>query len=175
MDFLCLDFINSQFESEAVTGAPLMEQAWLHRFCHKWGLAEPKKNIEATLVQIRATLYQAVREYSRTNVIAAEKLSGLNEYLKSVLFYNVIASNDAKYRVLEVPQGSDNALFLYRIVMSFADLVSNYEANRLKICENPDCGWVFFDESKSRTRRWCGNTCASLIKVRRFRKKHLSA
>jgi predicted RNA-binding Zn ribbon-like protein len=37
----------------------------------------------------------------------------------------------------------------------------------------PGCGWVFYDRSKNRSRRWCEQaTCANLMKVRRFHQKH---
>ncbi len=35
------------------------------------------------------------------------------------------------------------------------------------------CGWVFYDRSKNRSRKWCEQaTCANLMKVRRFRQRH---
>jgi predicted RNA-binding Zn ribbon-like protein len=46
------------------------------------------------------------------------------------------------------------------------------EPGRLKACENVDCFWVFYDNSRNRTRRWCDSRgCGNLIKVRRFRAK----
>ena len=175
MDFLCLDFMNSKIENEAVRGDLLMNEAWLKHLCHKWGLGEQKKDTRTTLVQLRDALYQTTADYSKTGEISAENLSSLNAHLKPVVFHNRIENSDAGCRVREVPQSSKSISFPYQIIMSFADLVSNHEAGRIKICENPDCGWIFFDESKSRTRRWCGNTCASLIKVRRFRKRQLES
>ncbi|MCL6580471.1 MAG: CGNR zinc finger domain-containing protein [Firmicutes bacterium] len=41
-----------------------------------------------------------------------------------------------------------------------------------KVCANADCGWLFYDDSRNRSRRWCdGRYCGNLIKVRRFRAK----
>ncbi len=46
------------------------------------------------------------------------------------------------------------------------------EHTRVKICANPDCGWMIYDESRNQTRRWCSVTgCGNLIKVRRHRTK----
>jgi predicted RNA-binding Zn ribbon-like protein len=43
-------------------------------------------------------------------------------------------------------------------------------ADRLKRCANRDCGWVFVDTSKNRSRQWCEmRTCGNRANVRRFR------
>ena len=168
MDFLCLDFINSR--SGQGTEA---DDAWLPPLCDKWGLAEPEARVRSALPRLRDMLYRAAYEYSKTGSLSPGQLEGLNTYLEPVKLHNLLERDDAGFQIREIPQHAENALLAYRIVMSFADLIANHEAGRLKVCENPDCGWIFYDESKSRTRRWCDNTCASLIKVRRFRKKRL--
>ncbi len=47
---------------------------------------------------------------------------------------------------------------------------------RLKAC--PDCRWVFYDKSRSKTRVWCGmyageggRACGTIAKVKRYRQK----
>lgn len=164
MDFLCLDFINSRFGTD---------DAWLRPLCDKWGLAEPEAGVRVALPRLRDTLYQAACECSKTGSLSFGLLEDLNTYLEPVKLHILLECDDAGFHIREVPEYVENALLPYRIVMSFVDLTANHDTERLKVCENPDCGWVFYDESKSRTRRWCDNTCASLIKVRRFRKKRL--
>ena len=44
------------------------------------------------------------------------------------------------------------------------------EGASVKVCANPDCSWMFMDETKPRTRRWCNvSVCGSLVNVRRHR------
>jgi len=44
------------------------------------------------------------------------------------------------------------------------------EGRPVKVCANPSCTWMFVDESKSGSRRWCDvSICGSLINVRRHR------
>ena len=46
-------------------------------------------------------------------------------------------------------------------------------SNRLKMCANDQCHWLFLDESKNRSRQWCGSaTCGNRERVRRFRIRH---
>ncbi len=43
---------------------------------------------------------------------------------------------------------------------------------RLKSCANPECRWLFYDESRSRTARWCSmRGCGSVAKARRYRER----
>jgi len=44
------------------------------------------------------------------------------------------------------------------------------EQRLVKVCANPDCTWMFEDESRSASRRWCDvSICGSLVNVRRYR------
>ncbi|MBK6315514.1 MAG: CGNR zinc finger domain-containing protein [Blastocatellia bacterium] len=74
------------------------------------------------------------------------------------------------FRVELEPTKRDWVWVASEIVASLADVLAAHETHRLKLCGNPDCRWVFYDESKNRTRRWCADSCGNLIKVRRFRK-----
>jgi predicted RNA-binding Zn ribbon-like protein len=43
---------------------------------------------------------------------------------------------------------------------------------RLKSCANPECRWLFYDRSRSRTARWCSMSgCGSITKSRRYRER----
>lgn len=60
-----------------------------------------------------------------------------------------------------------------RIAEDFARFLTEYEAARLKCCDNPTCNLVFYDRGKSRRRRWCSMAaCGNRDKVARFRKRH---
>ena len=59
---------------------------------------------------------------------------------------------------------------LWPIIRSFADLITSDMRNRTKQC--PNCAWVFLDNSKNNSRRWCSmETCGNRAKVLRFARK----
>ena len=60
------------------------------------------------------------------------------------------------------------------IALAAADLLRHHDLTRLKRCPGPDgCGWLFLDESRNRSRRWCSmEYCGSFAKARRFAKTH---
>ncbi|NHC13592.1 CGNR zinc finger domain-containing protein [Motilibacter deserti] len=47
--------------------------------------------------------------------------------------------------------------------------------DRLKICPDDTCAWAFFDESRNRSRAWCGSGCANKNKVRAYRSRKRAA
>lgn len=53
-----------------------------------------------------------------------------------------------------------------------ADLLENGQIERLKECAGENCGWLFIDASKNRSRNWCSmKTCGNAAKVKRFRQR----
>ncbi|RTR26759.1 hypothetical protein EKG37_20860 [Robertmurraya yapensis] len=59
------------------------------------------------------------------------------------------------------------------ILQSAVDLlVSKDDLERVKQCEGDACGWLFFDTSRNRSRRWCSMAdCGNRAKARRFYQK----
>lgn len=57
---------------------------------------------------------------------------------------------------------------LWPIARDAADLLSSDELDRVKECSGRDCSWLFLDESRNRSRRWCDMAvCGNRAKVRR--------
>jgi len=68
----------------------------------------------------------------------------------------------------ETPQ--DWRRLYHRIVEDAVRLFGGDGLDRLKLCAGENCGWLFLDHSKNRSRRWCTMAdCGTLTKVRRFR------
>ena len=55
------------------------------------------------------------------------------------------------------------------VAVSAVELLSSPELARVRECEGRGCGWLFLDESRSRTRRWCSSAgCGNRERVRRY-------
>ncbi|MDP3180016.1 MAG: ABATE domain-containing protein [Spirochaetaceae bacterium] len=99
----------------------------------------------------------------------------LNAALKRTLSHRCIemrGTGEARYALgwEEVPGTLDS--FLWPVVTSAAELlVSTDDLSRVKVCglfRTHECGWLFLDETRSRTRRWCSmETCGNRAKARR--------
>ena len=70
--------------------------------------------------------------------------------------------------------GDDLERPLWEIAHSAADLLTSGERDRIKECASETCEWVFLDQSRNRSRRWCDmSDCGNRAKARRFQaKKH---
>jgi len=65
---------------------------------------------------------------------------------------------------------------LARIAERVAREISGDRADRLRICDNDTCRWVFFDSSPTGRRRWCDMaTCGNRAKAARHRARAKSA
>jgi predicted RNA-binding Zn ribbon-like protein len=80
-------------------------------------------------------------------------------------------SLDAATATLE-PAGSSVTAALERLAADLATAAATGALRRLKICGAPDCQFVYYDHSRSRTSRWCSTeVCGNRIKTRRYRRR----
>jgi predicted RNA-binding Zn ribbon-like protein len=64
---------------------------------------------------------------------------------------------------------------LAAIARSAADIVSEGAKTRLRVCANPNCELFFYDDSRTRRRRWCSMaTCGNRSKVAAFARRRSS-
>jgi predicted RNA-binding Zn ribbon-like protein len=65
------------------------------------------------------------------------------------------------------PQVDDLAVVLHPIASAAADLLVSDDLRRVKRCAR--CPWLFLDNSKNRSRRWCDmNDCGKAQKIERY-------
>lgn len=69
-----------------------------------------------------------------------------------------------------VPDSLDR--ILWPIALSAGDLLTSADLGRLRQCKSEQCGWMFLDSSRNRSRHWCDmSDCGNIDKVRRFRQR----
>ena len=57
---------------------------------------------------------------------------------------------------------------LWPVAQSAAQLLTSKKLGRVKLCAGEGCGWVFLDESRNSSRRWCDSRdCGNRERVRR--------
>jgi predicted RNA-binding Zn ribbon-like protein len=73
---------------------------------------------------------------------------------------------------LMAPPGPTTADGILVQVLTTLAAASPDELQRLKACANPECGWVFYDGSRSRTGSWCVmGVCGARHKMSRYRSR----
>jgi predicted RNA-binding Zn ribbon-like protein len=77
---------------------------------------------------------------------------------------------DGKARLEPRADGVEGALG--RIVAAVFAAMSDEGWSRLKLCDSATCRWVFFDQSRNHSSRWCRMaSCGNRQKAKRFRER----
>lgn len=169
---LCLEFANSRWYARHKPYAdPLDDASWRERFSAAWELPRLPQGGDALdgLKSFRETVFEAVTMLSREGRVEPAAIDKINKVLASDARSIELVREDDRYVASTVCDASDLAIVQGEIARSFVELATEKPLDRLRVCANPSCDWVFFDESKSGTRKWCDNRCASLMKVRKHR------
>ena len=67
----------------------------------------------------------------------------------------------------------DAELPVWVLALAARDLLLSPEVERVRACEAETCRWLFLDNSKSHTRRWCKmKVCGNRVKARRYQARH---
>lgn len=175
MDFLCLEFVNSSwYITHKSFTDPLMDNGWLKALADKWNmelLPAPNEEELTSLIDMRDKLSGLFEKLIVGNKLSEADIELINSYMISVSSHRELHKKDGLLKLYEIPELRSWSWFMAEVAASFSRLCSSEAVDSLKMCQNPECKWLFIDESKSRNRKWCDDTCATLMKVRRFRQK----
>ncbi|HCI81009.1 MAG TPA: hypothetical protein DHW02_15120 [Ktedonobacter sp.] len=177
MDALCIDFINSEFRDFRGRWVrdDLLQQDWREQFLTKWGLQVENPPDEATLAALLAlrTLLAHMIETLADGRITENDRTMFNAVLLKSPFNRSLEKDAERYRIVMLPQKRNWDWVQAEIAASFAHLLIAHDPTRIKLCANPYCRGAFYDETKSRTQRYCtADKCANLMKARRYRVRH---
>jgi predicted RNA-binding Zn ribbon-like protein len=151
---------------------PLAE--WRHAFLAHWSLLETGAAGSSEAIQelraLRGLLRRLLEAFARGDTPVGADVGALNGFLGASPRTRRLEAAGDRYRLAEVPVRSDWPWALAEVAASAADLLATGERGRLKVCANPACSWMFYDETRNTSRRWCeGDICGNLLKVRRYR------
>ncbi len=179
MDTLWTDFINSDWHDFRESGKyedRLVLSSWQKQFLHDWQL---KSSVPATDIELKAlqTLRKLLHNYtlaivkgSSADMIDWNELNRIMAQSPVIRQWN--KDDEENRHVTYIPLVQDWNSVMAEVVSDFVHTVLDQDIQRIRICDNPDCRWVFYDDTRSRTKRYCEDkTCGNLMKVRRFRAK----
>jgi predicted RNA-binding Zn ribbon-like protein len=127
-----------------------------------------------TLGATLRTLFQAA---ARDKPLPQASLDHLNTLVQKTAAWRHLAACDdyEEGRKLNCGwdfKGAPPMAVLGPIVWKAVELLESGPTDRVKECGGEDCGWLFLDTSKNRSRQWCSmQTCGNASKVRRFRER----
>ena len=119
----------------------------------------------------RTLLRSLVTSWSESRVLPAGGLRALNAGLSVPVRRSL--SRDAGGWHLEIRPIHASADWVGMAALeSFAKTFAEDDPQRIKVCPNEACRWVFFDETARNIRKWCHDAaCGNRDRVRRSRER----
>lgn len=140
----------------------------LDTFTATWGWTGARTRDRAELDAVRALRPQLERLWS---VEVDEAVEIVNRLLRDAqALPQLVRHDDWGYHIHATPADAPLAQRMaVEAAMAFTDVIRMGEMRRLSVCAAPDCGDVYVDVSKNRSRRFCDVTCANRVNVAAYR------
>lgn len=124
------------------------------------------KKALANILDAREMLYRFFSDIAAGKPVSKDELNSFNEQLSGAMKNLRFVSDDDELE-LDWEETSDLKEPLWRVMKSAHDILTGEDFDRIKECEA--CGWVFLDESKNKSRRWCSmESCGSIHKAKKY-------
>ena len=134
---------------------------------------------EALLLKARrlgSALRKVFAAMLRKQRIAGEWIEPLNEILRITEGHDELVGQAGVWKIEFVAREGGLDWLLAAVARSGAEIIAEGARARLRLCANPHCGLFFYDNSRTRLRRWCSMAvCGNRSKVAAFARKHASA
>jgi predicted RNA-binding Zn ribbon-like protein len=122
-------------------------------------------------ITLREAIYRLFCAIAQKRSPKMDDLNILNNALPEALTRLKILPTEEGFALRWVREEGALDSMLWPIVWSATKLLTTVEPLRLKQCDG--CGWLFLDESRNRSRRWCDmSVCGNRAKARRYYQRH---
>ncbi len=183
---LCLDFANTlEWRARENPTDRLDTYSAIVEWCQKKGLLETKEvrhylalaerfpeRGSKTLIRtiaMRETFYRIVVSIVREREPSASDLAVLNTELSQIMPNARIGHKNGGFDWGWSANGEALDQILWPVLKSITDLLTSEELGRVGVCDGEGCAWLFFDNSRNRSRRWCDmGDCGNRAKARRY-------
>lgn len=177
-DHLALDFVNTLTDRGRAPVDRLDSYDALLAFARQTGIvarsraaelraraqqsAPAAADVRDLAVALREALYGIFSAVARGRAPALQDRGLLNRGM-----HRLCLDEDLSLTWRAAPDALDD--FLGAVVLAAVELAASpNERKRVRICEAPDCEWLFYDTSRNRSRRWCDmRQCGNRMKARR--------
>jgi predicted RNA-binding Zn ribbon-like protein len=127
---------------------------------------------QATLrraVAYRENLYRAFSALAARKTAASSDVRQINDFAVAGLSHRRLVRRHGHYHwEWQWSQRISLDSILWPIAQSAADLLVSPSLSTVRMCQAPDCAWLFLDHSRNRSRRWCDmKVCGNREKARR--------
>jgi predicted RNA-binding Zn ribbon-like protein len=183
---LCLDFTNTaSWHASYRSTEHLNDFCDLLRWSNEYGIIGPdtklalsegaERNPAGALTiltrarKLREGLYRIFVAVSQRKSPGRPDMQLLNETLDQAPVRFEVQHEESGFSGKRMTGGSEFATVLGPVAWSAAELLTSENLHRIKRCADDTCGWLFLDNTKNRSRRWCDmGDCGSRAKAKRY-------
>jgi len=123
--------------------------------------------------RLRDSLRLAFEALARKQHIPRERVEPINEVLRVTEGHDELVEASRSWRIEYVARESSLDWLLAAVARSAAELITEGEATRVRLCANSACSLFFYDNSRTHRRRWCSmSLCGNRHKVAAFARRH---
>ena len=169
---LCLEFANTRYWRGQPAPTETLNSAedfagWAAANVSKEARAPAKREFERAL-ELREAIYRLFEATARKKAPAGADLAALNEALAAAPARKALKRERTGFTWDVDMRGSTALGLLAPVLWSAGDLLAGGKLDKVKRCANPECGWLFLDDSRAGKRRWCSmSSCGNRAKARR--------
>jgi len=120
-------------------------------------------------IELREAIYTIFSRRYAGKPIPENDLHILNSAVRQAMSHLHLVPVEGKMKWDWMSEGNSVDLTLWSVARSAAELLTSEKADRVRECEDDrGCGYLFIDQSKNRSRRWCSmDSCGNRAKARR--------
>jgi len=174
--FACIDLINSAFthhlgKEPGFDRLPLRE--WRAWFLSRHQIEVDRQHPAPIdqLASLRDQLRAILRSWAQAGSLAARQTGALDGWVSQAALRQRVRHISGRLELAVEPIDRDWTWAMAKVAASAVELAARGAPERLKVCANPDCSWMFYDHTLNRSRRFCSTSpCATVVRVRRFRR-----
>ena len=169
---LCLEFANTRYwrgqaQPTETLGAPENLAAWLEGNVAKDARPLSRREFERA-IEAREAIWRLFDATARGKAPAAADLETLNELLADAPARTTLKRERNGFAWDVDMRGSTALAQLAPVLWSAGDLLAGNKLDKVRRCANPECIWLFLDDSRAGKRRWCSmSSCGNRAKARR--------
>jgi predicted RNA-binding Zn ribbon-like protein len=134
--------------------------------------SEEAPKLFAEAIALREAIFRVFNAFASGTQVPDADLERLKVALAEAPPRDTLARSDGLYGWRVKAPLRTMPQLLAPVIWSAGDLVVAGSNRRIRRCANEECLWMFIDESKSGTRRWCQmSACGNRAKARRHYSK----
>ncbi len=120
-------------------------------------------------IALREAIYHILSAHSRGDISAQSDLAVFNRMLSDTMARTVILADGEGFTWSWDADPENLDWLLAPVIRSAANLLTSDVLYRVGECaDEGGCGWLFFDTSRNRSRRWCSmDSCGNRAKAKR--------